>query len=160
MDAPREPRADAADPTATSVVELSFAPLPEHVRTARLVAVSVGRRVGLDDERLDEVRLAVGEACARAVRLLAADEHSCAAGSGSPTATHPVPVRVFLDDRDGLHVRVQGPLVGLPDDPDAGPAGPAATSADDLALAVVRGVVPRLTTEPDALTLHWPAGVM
>jgi anti-sigma regulatory factor (Ser/Thr protein kinase) len=49
-------------------VELRFGPVPGHVRTARLVAVAVARRALLDDLRLDEVRLAVGEACARAVR--------------------------------------------------------------------------------------------
>jgi hypothetical protein len=49
-------------------VELRFPPTPGQVRTARLVAVAVGRRAHLDEERLDEVRLAVGEACARAVR--------------------------------------------------------------------------------------------
>lgn len=50
-------------------VELRFPPVPGHVRTARLVASSVARRgSGLDEARLDEVRLAVGEACARAVR--------------------------------------------------------------------------------------------
>ncbi|HVE99700.1 MAG TPA: ATP-binding protein [Mycobacteriales bacterium] len=48
-------------------VELSFTPLPAHVRTARLIASTVGRRVGLDESLVDEVRLAVGEACARAV---------------------------------------------------------------------------------------------
>jgi anti-sigma regulatory factor (Ser/Thr protein kinase) len=49
-------------------VELRFPPTPGHVRTARLVAVAVGRRAHLDEDRLEELRLAVGEACARAVR--------------------------------------------------------------------------------------------
>jgi serine/threonine-protein kinase RsbW len=52
-----------------STVELAFAPLPAHVRTARLIAVAVARRVGVDAQVLDEVRLAVGEACTRAVEL-------------------------------------------------------------------------------------------
>ena len=50
-------------------VELSFSPLAAHVRTARLVAVAVARRAGVEDALLDEVRLAVGEACSRAVAL-------------------------------------------------------------------------------------------
>lgn len=50
-------------------VEVSFSPLPAHVRTARLIAVAVARRAGVPDELLDEVRLAVGEACSRAVDL-------------------------------------------------------------------------------------------
>ena len=48
-------------------VELRFPPAAGHVRTARLVAVAVARRAGFDAARLDELRLAVGEACARAV---------------------------------------------------------------------------------------------
>lgn len=51
-----------------ATVTLRFTALPEHVRTARLVATAVARRMGMDDEVLDAVRLAVGEACARAVR--------------------------------------------------------------------------------------------
>jgi len=51
-----------------ATVSLRFQPVPEHVRTARLVAVATARRAGLDEARLDEVRLAAGEVCARAVR--------------------------------------------------------------------------------------------
>jgi serine/threonine-protein kinase RsbW len=50
-----------------ATVEMSFTPLPVHVRTARLVATAVARRSGVDEALLDEVRLAVGEACSRAV---------------------------------------------------------------------------------------------
>jgi serine/threonine-protein kinase RsbW len=50
-----------------ATVELTFTPLPAHVRTARLVATAVARRSGVDESLLDEVRLAVGEACSRAV---------------------------------------------------------------------------------------------
>ncbi|MCL2585116.1 MAG: ATP-binding protein [Streptosporangiales bacterium] len=48
-------------------VEVTFTPLPVHVRTARLIATAVARRSGVDESLLDEVRLAVGEACSRAV---------------------------------------------------------------------------------------------
>lgn len=50
-------------------VEISFAALPAHVRTARLIAVAVARRANVPDDVLDELRLAVGEACSRAVAL-------------------------------------------------------------------------------------------
>ena len=52
-----------------ATVELRFSALPAHVRTARLVAAAVARRSGVDEAVLDEVRLAVGEACSRAVQL-------------------------------------------------------------------------------------------
>lgn len=52
-----------------ATVRLGFSPAPAHVRTARLVAVAVARRAGVAEGLLDEVRLAVGEACSRAVAL-------------------------------------------------------------------------------------------
>jgi anti-sigma regulatory factor (Ser/Thr protein kinase) len=66
-------------------VEVAFTPLPAHVRTARLVATAVARRSGVDESLLDEVRLAVGEACSRAVE---AHQKHCPA----------VPIRVTLTD--------------------------------------------------------------
>ena len=52
-----------------ATVEMTFTPLPAHVRTARLVATAVARRSGVPEAILDEVRLAVGEACSRAVEV-------------------------------------------------------------------------------------------
>jgi serine/threonine-protein kinase RsbW len=71
-----------------ATVELSFTPLPAHVRTARLVAAAVARRSGVDESLLDEVRLAVGEACSRAV-----EEHRL----HCPTE----PVRLALTEQAG-----------------------------------------------------------
>lgn len=71
-----------------ATVEMSFTPLPAHVRTARLVATAVARRSGVAEELLDEVRLAVGEACSRAVE---AHREHC------PDE----PVRVALTSADG-----------------------------------------------------------
>jgi anti-sigma regulatory factor (Ser/Thr protein kinase) len=74
-------------------VLLRFPPAAEYVRTARLVAVAVARRAGLN-EHLEEVRLAVGEACARAVRRCART------GSAEP-------VTMFVDDTGpGLVIEV------------------------------------------------------
>src|ERR1700723_910977 len=70
-----------------ATVEVSFTPLPAHVRTARLVATAVARRSGVDESLLDEVRLAVGEACSRAVE---AHRRHCPAE----------PVRIEMTDQD------------------------------------------------------------
>ena len=51
------------------IVRLSFSPAAAHVRTARLVGVAVARRAGVGEELLEEIRLAIGEACSRAVAL-------------------------------------------------------------------------------------------
>jgi anti-sigma regulatory factor (Ser/Thr protein kinase) len=50
-----------------ATVELTFSARPVHVRTARLIVTAVARRSGVAESLLDEVRLAVGEACSRAV---------------------------------------------------------------------------------------------
>jgi anti-sigma regulatory factor (Ser/Thr protein kinase) len=71
-----------------ATVEVSFTPLPAHVRTARLVATAVARRSGVDEALLEEVRLAVGEACSRAVE---AHRRDC---PGEP-------VRIALTDMAG-----------------------------------------------------------
>jgi hypothetical protein len=52
-----------------ATVTLRLTPQRAHVRTARLVAAAMARRSGVPEELLDEVRLAVGEACGRAVQL-------------------------------------------------------------------------------------------
>jgi len=70
-----------------ATVEVTFTPLPAHVRTARLVATAVARRSGVDESLLDEVRLAVGEACSRAVE---AHRRHCPAE----------PVRIEMTDSD------------------------------------------------------------
>lgn len=75
-------------------VEVSFTPLPAHVRTARLIAAAVARRLGFEGALLDEVRLAVGEACSRAVAV-----HQRQAPSKPVTLT-------ILDQHDALVVTV------------------------------------------------------
>lgn len=50
-----------------SGVHLDVLPDPAHVRLVRLVAVSLARLHGVGEEVVEDVRLAVGEACGRAV---------------------------------------------------------------------------------------------
>jgi serine/threonine-protein kinase RsbW len=76
-----------------ATVEVTFTPLPAHVRTARLVATAVARRSGVDETLLDEVRLAVGEACSRAVEV---HRRHCPAE----------PVRLEMIEADGRFVVV------------------------------------------------------
>jgi anti-sigma regulatory factor (Ser/Thr protein kinase) len=73
-----------------STVQVSFTALPAHVRTARLVALAVARRAGVPDDLLDEVRLAVGEACSRAVGInLGAAPEKPVTMLGSPDGEDP-----------------------------------------------------------------------
>ena len=94
-----------------ATVEVTFTPLPAHVRTARLVATAVARRSGVDESLLDEVRLAVGEACSRAVE---AHRRHCPAE----------PIRIEMTDQDQRFV------VTVSDHAPTGPARPAAPATD------------------------------
>ena len=95
-----------------ATVEVTFTPLPAHVRTARLVATAVARRSGVDESLLDEVRLAVGEACSRAVE---AHRRHCPAE----------PVKIEMTEQDERFV------VTVSDHAPTAPARVATTPASD-----------------------------
>jgi anti-sigma regulatory factor (Ser/Thr protein kinase) len=86
-----------------AAITVSIVRDPALVRTVRLVAASVARRTGRDEEFVEEVRLAVGEACALMVGTEAA-EHAADNPGGPRDDTDPVVVTMTLDDR--LHVAV------------------------------------------------------
>ena len=115
-----------------ATVELRFSALPEHVRTARLVAAAVARRAGVDEAVLDEVRLAVGEACTRAVGL-----HQ------SSGISAPVQVTLIEEEKqfsievgDEAPGSVPGGAVGA-----ASGGSNTETEEDEMGLAVISGLV-------------------
>lgn len=115
-----------------ATVELRFSALPEHVRTARLVAAAVARRAGVDEAVLDEVRLAVGEACSRAVGL-----HQ------SVGITAPVKVALIEEEKQfSIEVGDEAPR-SAPGEraPGAGGDGHAEAEEDEMGLAVISGLV-------------------
>lgn len=143
-----------------AVVELLLPALPSHVRTARLVCVAAARRAGLRDDLVDELRLAVGEACARAVGLHvrhAPDERIAVTVS---------------DDVLGLSVAVRdcgpaaGPTVddltgGLIDGADGADRPPSDELVDpDVALALLTGLVDEVEVSGEdtgtTVVLRWP----
>ncbi len=148
-----------------ATVEVTFTPLPVHVRTARLVATAFARRSGVAESLLDEVRLAVGEACSRAVE---AHQRHC------PTE----PIRVSLtDDGEQFQVVVTDAVPGSEHDLPAGTGlmahgGPAGARAavprestaplrlpDDVGLAVIAGLADDVRIGPSgpgtSVTMIW-----
>lgn len=120
-----------------SPVVLTFAPAAEYVRVARLVVVAVARRAGVDETRLDDVRLAVGEICARAVNRCAEHPAVRVAGDGKAGDLAGASWRIRVDVHDDgpdLQVCVIDPAgtVELPED--AVTFAMAATLSDDLRL--------------------------
>lgn len=138
-------------------VELRFSAQPEHVRTARLVAAAVARRAGVDEAVLDEVRLAVGEACSRAVGL-----------HRSHGVVAPVTV-VLTEEEKAFSIEVGD---GLPA-PGSGVSAPGALGAgnpdaaetdvdneDEMGLAVISGLVDdvevRTGADGGVIRMTWP----
>jgi hypothetical protein len=114
---------------------------PENVRTARLVAAAVARREGLPEDRVDEVRIAVGEAVTWAMHTVTDHVVELVLGPGGPgTGT-------FV-------VRVAGGL-----SPVSAPAGASEAAigggADGLALALLRGLADDVVIEGDTTVLTW-----
>ncbi|MFD7546052.1 MULTISPECIES: ATP-binding protein [unclassified Streptomyces] len=129
-----------------TTVELRFSALPEHVRTARLVAAAVARRAGVEEAVLDEVRLAVGEACTRAVGL-----HQ-SAGIDAP-----VQVRLIEEEKQfSIEVEDEAPRSG----PDAVISGESAESEDEMGLAVISGLVDEVEVTAGesggSIRMTWP----
>lgn len=138
------------------VVRVELAALPAHVRTARLICGAVARRAGLEDSYVDELKLAVGEACTRAVELHAGE------------VPH-LPVEVRLGWTRGLLTVEVSDRAGAEPVPEHSPfdldqleqlAGPDGGSAG-LGLALVKGLVDDVTVAPregggTTITMRWP----
>lgn len=142
-----------------ATVEVSFTPLPANVRTVRLIATAVARRTGVEEPFLDEVRLAVGEACSRAV-----DEHR--------RHVPQEPIRLEMRDDGGRFevvvtdavpsADVSGADNPLPMRRDAAdPGGPPAFLPPGVGLAVVAGLADDVdiasTPTGVRVRMSWPA---
>ena len=129
-----------------AAVTVTIARDPALVRTVRLVAASVARRAGRDEEFVEEVRLAAGEACA----LFLGDP-----GVGEIAGTadkEPVAVTITIDDT--LSVDVSTPtVVEVADDPNS--------DLDGIEpWALLRGLIEDFTVERGAerttVSMRWP----
>ena len=124
-----------------SGVQIEIPPRPEYVGVVRLALASLARKVGFDEERVDELRIAVSEACTSAVMA--------AAEAGSEKV-----IRVCWEERDDrVMIEIHGELEA--------PAGPAGDTPITLQLssrivmaeALLRTLADHYESNPDRLTL-------
>jgi hypothetical protein len=126
----------------TTGITVAIARDPALVRTVRLVAAAVARRTSKDEEFVEEVRLAVGEACA----LLVGQEVV-----PGPSLS-PVEVRMRVEDRLRVSVVAEGSVA----------AQDAPTSDIDGVepWALLRGLIEDFEISQDAgstvLSMSWP----
>ncbi|HET6625043.1 MAG TPA: ATP-binding protein [Nocardioidaceae bacterium] len=126
-------------------VTVSIARDPALVRTVRLVAAAVARRTGRDEEFVEEVRLAVGEACALLVGEVGLD--------GPVRGTDPVTVAIRIDGELAVDVTSTAPIdVEDPPHSDIDGVEP---------WALLRGLIDDFTVVQDGVrtkvSMCWPA---
>ncbi|MGI9156289.1 MAG: ATP-binding protein [Marmoricola sp.] len=121
-----------------TAVTVSIARDPALVRTVRLIAAAVARRSGGDEEFVEEVRLAVGEACALLV------------GEQSGHSSEPVTVVMALGEQLRVDVESHAGIV-------------LADPADGIEpWALLRGLIDDFHIEQNSsattVSMSWPAG--
>jgi anti-sigma regulatory factor (Ser/Thr protein kinase) len=118
----------------TATVRLAFPPEPRMLGTIRLVVAIVARNAGIDEEGIEDLKVAVSESCALAVAELAR------AGVDAPIEL------ALIEDggRFGVEIHDRAPAEA------PGPAGDRPTDLDErqFGLALVGALVDQLESEP------------
>lgn len=123
---------------ALAEVELSIPSRPEYVGVARLAILGVASRMRFSYDEVEDIRLAVGEACTRSIdRLSGGDE------------THTITLRCLID-ANRLTIEVRNPLAAMqpreaPEPPSADLAGGA--PEDNLSGVLIRILMDEVDTE-------------
>lgn len=130
-------------PGETGTVTLSIPCSPEYVGTARLTILGVASRMGFTYDQVEDIRLAVGEACANAI------ERSGGA-SGTPTITirstvEPTGLTIEVEDTGdpaGLGASGEGIDTGRPASEIEG------MNSQELGALLMEILVDKVTVEP------------
>ena len=143
-----------------SVVRIDVAPDPAHVRVVRLVAVSLARLHGVDEEVVEDVRLAVGEACGRAVAAhaqAALDTPVVVDFEGDVGLTVTVSDTISLPEASGAAAVA---LLGGHRPPDQSPTDYFETAPEVIALleGLADDVSVNTGRSGTAVRLHWSTG--
>ncbi len=138
-------------------VTITIARDPALVRTVRLVAAAVARRSAVDDAMIEEIRLAVGEACAVMIGIEEADLDVAGAptpgdGGSADTPADQVVVRLTLDA--GVDAAIEGRVADLSSD---------LAGLDLNPWALLHGLSDELSVQNDGgrttVSMSWPAAV-
>src|SRR5690349_2559844 len=91
--------ADSAPAPAPAVVTLTIPCAPEYVGTARLTILGVASRMGFSYDQVEDIRLAVGEACTNAIERAGRRGEGDAEGSIS-IRSQVEPTRLIIEVED------------------------------------------------------------
>ena len=132
--------------TLADSVTIAIARDPSLVRTVRLVAAAVARRASVHEAMIEEIRLAVGEACAVMIGI----DEAVLGDDADPSDQ--VVVRLTLDE--GLDASIEGRVADLSSD---------LAGLDLNPWALLQGLSDELTVHDDGnrttVSMSWPLSV-
>ena len=119
-------------------VELSIPSRPEYVGVARLAILGVASRMRFSYDEVEDIRLAVGEACTRSIDRL----------NGGAADSHTIRLRCLID-ANRLTIEVRNPLVKSPPR-EPQPAPESGMVEGDLSGVLIRILMDEVDTEENA----------
>lgn len=133
----------SGDATGVHDLVLEISPEPSNVRTARLFAAAAARHFGVEEDRVEDLKIAISEACTNAIQShLSAD------------LTTPVRVVASADD-NAMRFDVVDAAPGSASEPVPEPGGPPYTPPfgvfdGSLGASVIRAIFPdvEMTSNP------------
>jgi serine/threonine-protein kinase RsbW len=117
-------------------VSLSIPSRPEYVGVARLAILGVASRMRFSYDEVEDIRLAVGEACTRSIDKLDA----------ASTDTHTIDLRCLID-ANRLVIEVRSPLVKPLPQSEAPPELPNVSGEGGLSDVLIRILMDEVETE-------------
>lgn len=136
---------DSPSPVENGMVTLTIPCAPEYVGTARLTILGVASRMGFSYDQIEDIRLAVGEACANAI------ERSGGSRSGNGAADGQLTIRSHVDPAK-LIIEVEDEASEGPSEPNVNQAaGEADFNSHELGALLMEILVDEVSvdTKPD-----------
>jgi len=111
-------------------LELTIPVVPEQVATARIFVAAAGRQLGIDEDAIEDLKIAISEACTGAIQAHQAAENND-------------PIKVTLTpSKDHVEIRVVSSLIDESPVPDWDPKTPTYMFQKVLAEGLVKALFP------------------
>jgi Anti-sigma regulatory factor (Ser/Thr protein kinase) len=128
------------EPAENALVTLTIPCAPEYVGTARLTILGVAGRMGFSYDQIEDIRLAVGEACTNAI------ERANRNGSNGGGASAQIDMRCLVEAKR-LTIEIEDNVRGGASGTEGGEAAEEEFSAQELGAVLMEILVDEVTLE-------------
>lgn len=134
-------------PVENGVVTLTIPCAPEYVGTARLTILGVASRMGFSYDQIEDIRLAVGEACANAIERSGGGRSSNGSAAAAAATESLLTIRSLVD-ASKLIIEVEDEAVEAPPEPDpTRPAGEVDFNSHELGALLMEILVDEVSVD-------------